>query len=361
MNEISIQLSKTNRNVNIKKDRNLNLDTLRIFACFMVVFLHVTAKYCYMVPIQSFNWKICSFYDACVRSAVPLFVMISGVFFLSPDKEITTKKIYSKYIFKLVIIYLAWSVIYTIYDIYLGTTSFDIRSIILSIIRGPYHFWYISMIVGLYIISPILRKITKKIDKKEIRYFSIIFAIACTVKTISCLSILPYSNAIKLICTKLPIDFICQYYSYFLLGYFLFNFDISKYKKRIIYISGCVSPILCAILTFCLSTHDGNIDISLFDNFSIFTLLEAIAIFVFFKSNKYKVKSLARKMILELSKLTLGIYLIHILILEIIFSIIDLSNYNSLFAVPIVSIIIFLLSISIIFILRKIIVLKKLV
>lgn len=347
---------------NIKKEeRNLNLDILRSVACFMVIFLHVSAQYYHSNSIYSFNWNIYNFYDSCVRSSVPLFIMISGVFFLMPQREITTKKLYLKHVLKLVIIYLVWSTIYTIYNIYTKACIINTKSIIASIIQGPYHFWYIPMIIVLYIISPILKKITKEIDKSTIRYFVIVFIISCIVKTISDLSILPFYNGIKLICNIIPIEIICQYYSYFLLGYFLYYIDISELQKKIIYIFGFASPIVCTILTFYLSKNVQSANPVLYDNFSIFTLFEAISIFLFFKNRKYENKKITKKVICELSKCTLGIYLMHILLINVITSKIDLSNYNALLMVPLISIIIFMFSFIITFILRKIRIIRKLV
>lgn len=360
MKEANIELIENKEDISIKEERNLDLDIMRIFACFMVIFLHVAARYSQSISIHSFNWKIYNFYDSCVRSSVPLFIMISGVFFLNPKKKTTNKELYLKYISKLLIIYLVWSIVYAIYSIYPITSVTDIKSIIITIIKGPYHFWYIPIIIALYVISPILKKITKELDKAIIKYFIILFMISCIIKTISCLSILPYYNTIKLLLSKIPIGIICQYYSYFLLGYFLYHINISKLKKRIIYILGIISPIICAILTFYISKNEGTVNQLLYDNFSIFTFFEATAIFVFFSTRKYNIKKY-KNVICELSKCTLGIYLIHILILSKITLKINLCQYNALFMVPIVSIVIFIIALIIIFILRKIKIIKRLV
>lgn len=41
-----------------KHERNTGLDVLRVIACFMVVFLHVSSRYFSAVPIDTFNWKV---------------------------------------------------------------------------------------------------------------------------------------------------------------------------------------------------------------------------------------------------------------------------------------------------------------
>ena len=111
------------------------------------------------------------------------------------------------------------------------------------------------MIIGLYIISPLLSKIVINSSKKLFKYLFIIFMVGCFIKTISFCSFLPRFDYINLVINKLPIDIICQFYSYFILGYFLYNYDISKNRKKVIYILGIMSVLACTILTFLASKY----------------------------------------------------------------------------------------------------------
>lgn len=76
------------------------MDILRIFACLMVVLLHVAATY--MNPFDSvcFNmtdWQIASVFDSTTRWTVPVFVMISGAFMLR--KNIPIDRLFKIYIY----------------------------------------------------------------------------------------------------------------------------------------------------------------------------------------------------------------------------------------------------------------------
>ena len=99
----------------------------------------------------------------------------------------------------------------------------------------------------------------------------------------------------------------------------------------------------------------------LYDNFSIFTFLEASALFVFFKNIKRNIKNKAKQSINELSKCTLGIYITHVLIILIITSTTNLSDYNALLTIPALSIIVFAISFVITFIFRKILIIRKII
>lgn len=77
-----------------------NIDYLRIFACFMVIILHVSADNWHTADVDSFEWAVFNFYDTAVRSCVPLFFMISGKLFLGRTEIILISKLYKKNIGK---------------------------------------------------------------------------------------------------------------------------------------------------------------------------------------------------------------------------------------------------------------------
>ena len=43
--------------------REINMDYLRIFACFMVIFLHASAQNWHVADVHSLEWKIFNIYD----------------------------------------------------------------------------------------------------------------------------------------------------------------------------------------------------------------------------------------------------------------------------------------------------------
>ena len=96
------------------KDRTVYFDYLRVFAAFAVIIIHTAAQNWYSVDVNSFEWQVLNFYDAIVRWGVPVFVMISGSLFLG--KEIPLKKIYAKYILRMAISFIVWSVVYTVFS-----------------------------------------------------------------------------------------------------------------------------------------------------------------------------------------------------------------------------------------------------
>ncbi len=334
--------------------RDYNMDLLRILASFMVIVIHVSAYNFSTTPTKSIEWLSYNFYDSLVRSAVPIFLMISGVFFLSDRVQSSIKKIYTKNIFKLLIVFILWSLIYVIFSVF--TDRLDINGVISSLIVGHFHLWFIPVIIGIYIICPFIYRFIKNSDRKLFKYFIILLIIASFLRTISYLEFLPYYSYIILIIDNLPIDIICGFYSYFILGYFLYNYDISKKKTKIIYVLSILSVIGCFIGTYLLSRYSGYNNSHLMKEFSIFTLFESMGLFLFFKNKCFVGRNIFSDRITKISSCTLGIYVIHMLVMYSLFDLdlIQVRSFNTILSVPILSVLIFIISLVLVYFIKKI-------
>ena len=120
-----IQMENSNKRI-------VYADLLRIIATFAVIVLHVSASKWYDTPVKDFNWQIYNLYDSLVRWAVPIFVMLSGMFFLNPEKFIPTSNIIKKYIFRILLAIIVWGLFYQAYEI-IGKFIFKNESITFKI------------------------------------------------------------------------------------------------------------------------------------------------------------------------------------------------------------------------------------
>ena len=83
----------------------------------------------------------------------------------------------------------------------------------------------------------------------------------------------------------------------------------------------------------------------------------SVGVMIFFKEYVSKTRFIVRfaKPIQELSKLTFGIYLIHLLILEICYSLgVNIQILHPIISIPLLAVIVFICSGGIIWLLRKI-------
>ena len=267
-----------------KKERKIYFDFLRIFATFAVIILHVAAQNWSLVNINSFEWNIFNFYDSIVRWGVPIFVMISGSLFLNKDQSL--KKLYTKNILRIITAFIFWSLIYTI----LFSKDQGIKNMIITFLKGHYHMWFLFMIVGLYMITPFIKKITE--NESLIKYFIILALIFCIIipQTISIISIKSSSlgNLMQELVNKISLHIVLGYTLYYILGYYLDKKDISKKTFKLISFLGIFGFIATIILSILLSKYTQKANTLFYGNFTINVLLEAIFIFSIFK--KYLTK-----------------------------------------------------------------------
>lgn len=340
-----------NRNI---KNRDYNMDLLRVVAAFMVIVIHVSAYNFGDTPSKSTEWLSYNFFDSIVRSAVPIFLMISGACFLNKKTQGNVKKIYSKNILKLLIVFIFWSIVYALFSLYTGRITKG--QVIDSIITGHFHLWYLPTIIGIYIISPLIYRFVKNASVNIYKYFIVLLLCASFLKTISYLEFLPFYNHINLLLRNLPIDIIFGYYSYFILGYILYNYNILEKYSKTIYILGIISIILCFVGTYFLSLYSGYNNPNLMREFSIFTLFESIGVFLFFK-NKVTISDCAiGKKITNVANCTLGTYVIHLLVMYMLFdlNIINIRSFNTFLSVPVISVITFILSLTLVYVVKKV-------
>ncbi len=135
------------------------------------------------------------------------------------------------------------------------------------------------------------------------------------------------------------------YVFYYVLGYFIFKHDIKKIARRCLYVLAILSFISLASITNTLFfTQYDHLIALMFEYNTVFCAIEAAAIFTFFKHNCNKVPAKAQNILAELSRATLGVYIVHrLFITYTILYVYNFSNSAAYFAI-IIAIIIYALS-----------------
>ena len=128
-------------------------------------------------------WWSQTIYQSFVILGVPLFVMLSGVLLLHPSKVNEPIGVFLKKRFSRIGLgFLFWSVIYFAWSYYVNHTALTVEYVIQSFLSGGayYQFWFIYLIMGMYIITPVLRIVVAYADRRLLRYLIILWFIAAT-------------------------------------------------------------------------------------------------------------------------------------------------------------------------------------
>ena len=349
------------------QERIIYPDILRTIAAFAVIMTHFCAYGFCNYNVFSNDWQIVNAYECLIRWAVPIFVMVSGIFFLDPERELTISKLYRKNIIRLVVAILFWGLLYQIANVAKriilenALPNLAISDALKEFVLGPtwYHLWFLYMIIGLYILTPLFRIFTKNAEDKHYRYLFVLFMFfGCTLPLLQKLILCADKSLSFYFSLKTFLGYPC----YFILGYFFFKHDVSKRQRAVVYTIAAISAFLQFIGTSLISYKYELGNTIFYDNFSPNVFFQTIAVFLFVKEigTKIKLSNMAVRLIGILGKYSFGIYLVHDFFNGIFYRIgFSTMDIPVIFSIPLRTILAFVLSSLIVCMLAKIPIIKK--
>lgn len=167
-----------------------------------------------------------------------------------------------------------------------------------------------------YMMLPVLRSWISHARKENLQYFLMLFFIFQIGKE-TCLA-LRQSDGISFLWSMAKPDMVCGYLGYFVLGYYLSVFGISRRLRRWIYAGGLCGIVANVVLDNLLALRRGTPVGAIYDSFGLFTFLMTVSLFLLFNGRLSRIRYSAKAaaVIREISLSTLGVYLMHIGLLE---------------------------------------------
>lgn len=138
-----------------------NFDAIRLFATVAIVMLHTAANGVNRLPFDSSDWWLANFVDSASRAGVPLFLMLTGALLLNRSHQ-SARQFYRNRLQKLAwplalwsLFYLGWSAL----KAEIKQQPYGVSNAVSQLLSGaPYfHLWFIYMLLGLYLVLPLLR------------------------------------------------------------------------------------------------------------------------------------------------------------------------------------------------------------
>ena len=302
-------------------------DFLRAIAIACVILIHNSSDQVEQYgEIPMSNWWAAAFFNGISRFCIPLFVMLSGAFLLKPGKEVSMKELFGKRLAKLFIPLLIWSVIYVVYNYYTGQVQgdeedtikkFSLPDTLYGFYKGPlmYHLWYLYMLIGIYLLYPFLNIFITGAGEKYLRYFLIIWLVVnCGLGIIEKINDSPVG---------IELNGFTGYLGYFLLGYYLNTFSFSRKRLRLSYLL-CIFGFALSVLSPYLlqRLHVENVSEFTESDFTPDLILSVTGLFLLAKNSFHTINpnGIFGKMISAVSKESFGIYLVHVLVLDLLFT-----------------------------------------
>lgn len=282
------------------RTREFLFDLLRILACLMIESMHspLSGSECDEIFLSSLSYL--------TAPGIGLFFMVSGALLLPVTEN--TRMFIEKRFTKIAIPTLVWTMFYLCCNVLLKDDPLTLRAV-LSIpfsAQGNPVLWFIYTLLGLYLLAPILSKWLAVVGRKELEFYLCLWIIS-----------LCYPILSLIIDVNTSTTGILYYFSGYL-GYFVLGYYCRKYPDRLSFRWLLPAMIVAiAIPVACKLSHVEIDFYSLFWYLSIFVVVQCIfwwKVIGYFSDKWMNGKEC--QVLTELSKLTFGIYLIHIFIMR---------------------------------------------
>ena len=352
--------------------RNKSLDLLKCFAMLMVVSLHVQVWNVWFSMGEINVRNAFQYFFRLGSEGVPIFLMVNG--YLMLDKKMDLKKSVLK-VLKLSVLLIVWAFIIS-FLCRLGTGTLSLVSVIkyvLDLSVASKHIgvlWYLQALIALYLLYPLL--VIIRSESKAL--FNYLFIVVCF-----------FSVGINLL--KLLIDLIysfgatpelykvivfLQRLNPFSNGIFLFYFMMGAFvkdyhnrlleKKQLVILAGVFSWVLAFIIGMIISWNN-NLLYSpsfIYSNISMVFMLMAIYVMcsLVYSIKIFKIDAVFWKIIESIGRNTLGIYLVHNIVIYYINRVII---FKGLAGRGLELILVFFISYGMVVVIKKIPVVNKLV
>ncbi len=277
------------------KMRDYSLDVIRLIACSMIVLMHSP-----MSGLGTSGAVLCGI-SYLTAPGIGLFFMVSGALLLRghSGKLFDTKGFLQRRFSKILIPVIVWSLVGW------GLDALGAKNAELSIL------WFMYCLAGMYLMTPILSRWLNMAGKKEIEFYLLLWMVTMCV---------PFAKMF------VPIDesdTSWLYYFHGYVGYYVLGFYLQNYLSKDVMISNgrrvvftIMFVAISVVFPVALFVLHAEVDFySLFWYLSITIALWCIVWWCVVKRLMRNVSKIPN-WIVDLSKLSFGIYLIHILVMR---------------------------------------------
>ena len=292
-----------------KRERIWYWDILRIAAVVCLVIRHIsTACFDFVEPL-GFRWWVFNAYGSLVAWMVPVYLMLSGAWFLDPEVRIDTRTLWRKNILRMLIAFAVWSVLYTAYNLLSGQDR--VTPVPQMLLQGHFHLWFLPMIAGVYMLVPALRPACRDLKHTACLFFTAL-TVSVAIPMLQDLGWLPGEETLPALTFT---GFLSAHICFFTAGHLFHRAELSRGQRRILYGLAAAATVCMFAGTWLLTRRDGVNNEDLQSDANLLSGIQGIALFVFVKQRcKNAVfQPQVKEALKTYSALTFGVYLVHVM------------------------------------------------
>ncbi len=349
------------------RDISIPVDLIRSIAVIFVILLHASIEPTPTIDIMSPQgvelWWTVDIYDSLAKTAVPLFVMLTGALLLQPSKVDEPIRVFFKKRWKRIgLPFVFWGTLYFLWRFLVNGEVLTVNSVFQGVLNGPYyHFWFLYLLIGLYLLTPLLRVIVKSARLRVLRYFLLLWFIGTAIPPLITL-FQPYGLSTN-------VFMITGWLGYFVLGAYLLRVHLKRIILLSLFLFGLVWTAIGTY--FLVGTLGERLSQFFLDYYSFSIITSSAALFLLFLTIHTHTQTESRlpnvnHALKVISENTLPIYLFHVMVLEALqkgyFGLkISVTTMTPLIEIPLLTIVTLSICLAVIVPLKKIPYVKRII
>jgi surface polysaccharide O-acyltransferase-like enzyme len=348
-------------------DNSAPVNLIRTVAIVLVILLHASIEAYPTVDLMSPQgvqiWWASNIYDSIARVCIPLFVMLAGALLLQPSKaDEPIGVFFRKRLSRIGVPFLFWGAAYFIWSFWVNGKPLNSANIAQGILTGPYYqFWFLYLLIGLYLVTPVLRVFFEHADWRILKYLIIVWFVGTAIIPLMTL-FGPYS-------LNEGVFVFTGWLGYFLLGAYLLR--VQLHRRWLLY-AGLLGGILWSIIGTYLTVGSLGEKFGAFfyDASSFNIIIASAALFLLLlaipnQALKEKFPSFSR-LLHVISVNTLPIFLFHVMVLEALqrgyfgFTL-SITSMNPILEIPLITALTLIICLAVILPLKKLPYVKRII
>jgi surface polysaccharide O-acyltransferase-like enzyme len=298
-------------------NRLVYADVLRLVAILAIVVVHSATGALYFAKPTAAEWQMSLLYDSVFNWGTNVFVMMSGLFMLKPSRIVNVGKFYKGRFLRIFVPFLVWAIIYEVVKQYFGDEGFSTKffgDTAKNLVTGKVkvHLWFVYMIFAMYFITPVLSHFVNNATKSQLKYYFGYWIVSTVL--------------ISIMHRYFGFGHGFQYYFELneYAGFYMLGYVIQKYDFRINRLWFVLIPLLMVLKYYLVNETSLEADktIHFYRDRMRFNIIP-ISILMFFLFRQINWEKLIKKsgiiykFFVKYSALSYGIFLSHMLIIDI--------------------------------------------
>ena len=330
------------------KEKNYNLELIRTISFILVVVIHVSNYFCRAFgTISGGEYGFALVLDTIARISVPSFFMLSGALLLGREESL--EKCWKR-VARFLPPLLVWSIVYYLFNVYYMGTKFQLEKILWM--PAEAHLWYLYAMIPLYLVLPFFQVMVRHLTPKMEQALLLLGTVAILLNYVLSL----FDGALYY---DVPLFGDRVYSYYFFLGFYLMKYkDQIRLSNRGLGIIFIASNVITIGLTAILSVVTGDhMERTLEYGFPLI-ILSSITFFLWMLrlgNGNVHLKVSVKQVIDKWCACSFGIYLIHIIFLDMFKKQVAATKVSAYIAIPVLTIGILFLSYLCVSLIRRVV------